>query len=125
LLISNIITLLKSLFTLTFTYGAVENRPALSFCYAVIEKTKSNSTLRLLELADLNSASRMLQMVVRNYPPTDLKVAGDITIEDLNYTFLGLKLHAENGGASYVAGNHCTGSEPQKTQRHPHHRFKT
>jgi hypothetical protein len=51
-------------------------------------------------------------MVVRNYPPTDLKVAGDITTADLNSPFLGLKFHAENGGASYVAGNHFTGSEP-------------
>ena len=53
----------------------------------------------------------MLQMVVRNYTPTDLKVAGDITTADSNYTFLGLELHAENGGASYVAGNHFTGNE--------------
>jgi hypothetical protein len=67
----------------------------------------------------------MLQMVVRNYPSTALKVAGDITTTDSNYTFLELKLHAENGGASYVAGNHFTGNEPQKTQAHPHHRFKT
>jgi hypothetical protein len=51
-------------------------------------------------------------MVVRNYPPTDLKVAGDITTADSNYTFLGLKLHTGNGGASYVVGNHFTGNEP-------------
>jgi hypothetical protein len=51
-------------------------------------------------------------MVVRNYPPTDLKVTGDITTEDSNYTLLKLKSHAENGGASYVAGNHFTGNEP-------------
>jgi hypothetical protein len=55
-------------------------------------------------------------MVVRNYPPTDLKVAGDITTVDSNHPFLGLKFHAENSGSSYVAGNHFTGSEPQKTQ---------
>jgi hypothetical protein len=67
----------------------------------------------------------MLQMVVRNYPPTALKVAGDITTEDLNYTFLGLELHSGNGRACYVVGNHFTGNEPQKKQRHPHHRFKT
>jgi hypothetical protein len=41
----------------TSTYGAVENRPALSFCYAVIEIMELNSTLRLLELADSNSTS--------------------------------------------------------------------
>jgi hypothetical protein len=51
-------------------------------------------------------------MVVRNYPSTDLKVAGDITTTDSNYPFLGLKLHAETGGASYGAGNHFTGNEP-------------
>ena len=44
----------------------------------------------------------MLQMVVRNYTPTDCKVAGDITTADSNYTILGFKLHAENGGASYA-----------------------
>jgi hypothetical protein len=55
-------------------------------------------------------------MVVRNYPPTGMKVAGDITTSDLNYTFLGLKFLAENGGASYVAGSHFTRNEPQKTQ---------
>ena len=71
-----------------------------------------NSTLRLLVLADLNSSPRKLQMVVRNDTPTNLKVAGDITTTDSNYPFLGLKLHAENGGASYVAGNHFTGNEP-------------
>ena len=71
-----------------------------------------NSTLSLLVLADLNSTPRKLQKVVRNYPPTDLKVAEDITSADSNYTFLGLELHAENGGASYVAGNHFTGGEP-------------
>ena len=54
-------------------------------------------------------------MVVRNNTPTDFKVAGDITTADSNYPFLGLKLHAENGGASYVAGNHFTGNEPQIT----------
>jgi hypothetical protein len=54
----------------------------------------------------------MLQMVVRNYPPTALKVAGDITSADSNYTFLGLKSHTGNGGASYAAGNHFTGNEP-------------
>jgi hypothetical protein len=54
----------------------------------------------------------MLQMVVRNYPATALKVAEDITTTDSNYTFLGLQLHAENGGASYVVGNHFTGNEP-------------
>jgi hypothetical protein len=53
----------------------------------------------------------MLQMVVRNYPPTDLKVAGDITTSDSNYPFLGLELHTENGGASYDVGNHFTGNE--------------
>ena len=58
----------------------------------------------------------MLQMVVRNYPPTDLKVAGDITTANSNYTFLELKLQVENGGASYVAGNHLTGSKLQKAQ---------
>jgi hypothetical protein len=78
----------------------------------VIEILELNSTLRLLVLADLNSTPWKLQMVVRNYPPTDLKVAGDITTADSNYPFLGLKLHAENGGASYVAGNHFTGNEP-------------
>jgi hypothetical protein len=46
----------------------------------------------------LNSSLRRLQMVVRNYPPTDLKVAGDITSADLNYPFLGLELHVKNGG---------------------------
>ena len=51
-------------------------------------------------------------MVVRNYPPTDLKVAGDITTADSNYIFLGLELHTENGSASYGAGNHFTGNEP-------------
>ena len=51
-------------------------------------------------------------MVVRNYPPTDLKVAGDITTTHFKYPFLRLKLHAENSGASYVAGNHFTGNEP-------------
>ena len=86
--------------------------PTLIFCYAVIEIMELNSTLRLLVLADSNSSLRKLQMVVRNYPPTDLKVAGDITTADSNYTFLGLELHTENGGASYVAGNHFTGSEP-------------
>ena len=50
------------------------------------------------------------------YTPTDLKVAGDITTADSNYIFLGLKIYAGNGGASYVAGNHFTGSEPQKTR---------
>ena len=55
-----------------------------------------NSTLSSLVLADLNSTPRKLQMVVRNYPPTDLKVAGDITAADVNYPFLGLELHAEN-----------------------------
>jgi hypothetical protein len=54
----------------------------------------------------------MLQMVVRNYPPTALKVAGDITTTDSNYPFLGFEFHAENGGASYGAGNHFTGNEP-------------
>jgi len=58
----------------------------------------------------------MLQMVVRNYPPTALKVAEDITTTDLNYTFLGLKSHTGNGGASYVVGNHFIGNELQKTQ---------
>jgi hypothetical protein len=66
----------------------------------------------------------MLQMVVRNYPPTDLKVVGDIATKDSNYTYLKLKFHAGNGGASYVVGNHFTRNELQKTQRHPHHRFK-
>jgi hypothetical protein len=75
-----------------------------------------NSTPSLLVLADLNSTPRKLQRVVRNYSPTDLKVAGDITTADSNYPFLGLELHAENGGSSYGAGNHFTGSEPQKTQ---------
>ena len=51
-------------------------------------------------------------MVVRNYPPTDLKVAGDITTADSNYIFLELKFNAGNGGASSVAGNHFTGNEP-------------
>jgi hypothetical protein len=51
-------------------------------------------------------------MVARNYPPTDLKVAGNITIADSNYPFLGIKFHDGNGGASYVVGNHFTGSEP-------------
>jgi len=54
-------------------------------------------------------------MVVRNNTPTDLKVAGDITAADSNYLFLGLELHTGNGGASYVAGNHFTGSELQQT----------
>jgi hypothetical protein len=58
----------------------------------------------------------MFQMVVRNYPPTALKVSGDITTTDSNYTFLRLKSHTGNGGASYVAGNHFTGNEAQKTQ---------
>jgi hypothetical protein len=40
---------------ITSTYGAVENRPTLSFCYAVIEKMLLNLPLRLLVLADLNS----------------------------------------------------------------------
>jgi hypothetical protein len=71
-----------------------------------------NSTPSSLVLADLNSTPRKLQMVVRNYPPTDLKVAGDITTADSNSTFLGLQLHAETGGASYVAGNYFTGNEP-------------
>jgi hypothetical protein len=71
-----------------------------------------NLPLRLLVLADLNSAPRKLQRVVRNYPPTALKVAGDITTADSNYPFLGLEFHAENGGASYGAGNHFTGNEP-------------
>jgi len=71
-----------------------------------------NLPLRLLVLADLNSTPRKLQMVIKNYPPTDLKVAGDITTADSNYTFLGLKSHTENGSASYVAGNHFTGNEP-------------
>ena len=70
-----------------------------------------NSTLRLLVLADSNSSPRKLQMVVRNYPPTGLKVAGDITTTNLNYTFLGLESHVENGGASYGAGNHFAGNE--------------
>jgi hypothetical protein len=55
-------------------------------------------------------------MVVRNYPPTDLKVAGDITTANSNYTFLGLKLQIGNGDASYVAGSHFAGNEPQITQ---------
>ena len=55
-------------------------------------------------------------MVVRNYSPTDWKVARDITTADSNYLFLGLELHTENGGASYVVGNHFTGSELQITQ---------
>ena len=67
-----------------------------------------NFTLRLLVLAD----QRKLQMVVRNYAPTALKVAGDITQTDSNYTFRGFELHVENGGGSYAAGNHFTGSEP-------------
>jgi hypothetical protein len=54
----------------------------------------------------------MLQVVVRNYTPTAFKVAGDITTADSNYTFLGLELHTENGGASYAVGNHFTGNEP-------------
>jgi hypothetical protein len=54
----------------------------------------------------------MLQMVVRNYPPTALAVAEDITTVDSNYTFLGLKSHTGNGGASYVVGNYFTGNEP-------------
>jgi hypothetical protein len=58
----------------------------------------------------------MLQMVVRNYSPTALTVAGDITTADSNYTFLGLEFHTVNGGASYVVGNHFIGNEPQKTQ---------
>ena len=74
-----------------------------------------NSTLSSLVLADSNSTLRKLQMVVRNYPPTDLKVAGDITTANSNYTFLELKLQVENGGASYVVGNHFTGNEPQIT----------
>jgi hypothetical protein len=71
-----------------------------------------NLPLRLLVLADLNSAPRKLQKVVRNYPPTALKVAGDITTVNSNYTFLGLKLHTENGDASYGVGNHFTENEP-------------
>ena len=71
-----------------------------------------NSTPSSLVLADLNSTPRKLQMVVRNYPPTDLKVAGDITTADSNYPFRELKLHVGNGGASYVVGNHFTGNEP-------------
>jgi hypothetical protein len=71
-----------------------------------------NSTPSSLVLADLNSTPRKLQMVVRNNTPTDLKVAGDITTADSNYPFLGLKFHVENGGESYVVGNHFTGSEP-------------
>jgi hypothetical protein len=71
-----------------------------------------NSTLSSLVLTDSNSTPRKLHRVVRNYPPTDLKVAGDITTADSNYTFLKLKLHAETGGASYVVGNHFTGNEP-------------
>ena len=51
-------------------------------------------------------------MVVRNYPPTDLKVAGDITTADSNYPFLGLEFHDANGGVSYVVGNHLTENEP-------------
>jgi hypothetical protein len=66
----------------------------------------------------------MLQMVVRNYPPTASTVAGDITTTDSNYSFLELKFHAGNGGASYVVGNHFVGNEPQKTRSYPHHRFK-
>ena len=58
----------------------------------------------------------MLQMVVRNYTPTDCKVAGDITIADSNYPFLGLELHAGNGGGSYVVGNHFAGNELCTTQ---------
>jgi hypothetical protein len=50
-------------------------------------------------------------MVVRNYTPTNLKVAGDITTADSNYTFLGLEFHDANGG-SYVVGNHFTGNVP-------------
>jgi hypothetical protein len=71
-----------------------------------------NSTPSSLVLADSNSSLRKLQMVVRNYPPTDLKVAGDITTADSNYTFLGFELHVGNGSASYVVGNHFTGNEP-------------
>jgi hypothetical protein len=56
----------------------------------------------------------MLQMVVRNYPPMALTVAEDITTQDSNYTFLGLKSHAGNGGASYVVDSHFIGNEPQK-----------
>ena len=41
-------------------------------------------------------------MVVRNYPPTDLKVAGDITTADSNYPFLGLKIHTETDGLCYA-----------------------
>jgi hypothetical protein len=78
----------------------------------VIEIMELNSTPSLLVLADLNSAPRKLQRVVRNYPPTALKVAGDITTANSNYTFLGLELHTENGGVSYVVGNHFTGNEP-------------
>ena len=51
-------------------------------------------------------------MVVRNYTPTNLTVAGDITIANSNYPFLGFKLYTENDAASYVAGNHLAGSEP-------------
>jgi hypothetical protein len=67
----------------------------------------------------------MLQMVVRNYPPTAFKVAGDITTADSNYTFLELKLHAGNGGASYVAGNHSREMSRKKHRTFSQHRFKT
>jgi uncharacterized Fe-S center protein len=99
--------------------------PALSFCYAVIEKMSLNSTRRLLVLADLNSTPRKLQMVVRNYLLTDLKVAEDITTADSNYTILGFKLHAENGGASYAQATTSPEVSRKKHRTCSQHRFKT
>jgi hypothetical protein len=66
----------------------------------------------------------MLHRVVRNYPLTDLKVAGDITTADSNYLFLGLKLHAENGGASYAQATTSPGMSRKKHRTCRQHRFK-
>ncbi len=72
-----------------------------------------NFTLRLLVLAD----QRKLQMVVRNYAPTALKVAGDITQTDSNYTFRGFELHVENGMVAEVMPQATTSPEVNRKQR--------
>jgi hypothetical protein len=66
----------------------------------------------------------MLQMVVRNYTPTDLKVAGDITTTDSNYLFLGLKLHTKNDGVSYAQATISREVSRKKHRTCRQHRFK-
>jgi hypothetical protein len=52
-------------------------------------------------------------------------VAGDITTADSNYTFLGLELHAENGGASYAQATTSPEVSRKKHRTFSQHRFKT